>query len=473
MITRSHHRRRAGLIVAGVLAMVLGLASSSQARELVGPEATVARPNILVVVTDDQRIGTVTPQIMPNVYSQLVQHGVSFDNGFVTNSWCCPSRASILTGQYSHTNGVWTTGGSYALPAWRKHESNTLATWLHGAGYRTALIGKYLNGFGATAATTYSPPGWDVTDIQMNIDYHGNDGYYNYDDYENGRIVHYGTAPEAYSTRVYTRKVRQFFAADPTDRYPKFAYLAYPSPHGPYTTDPLDTNALSGLSVKQPPNICEADVSDKPRFVRQQPACTSSDSLYSSHLRSQGRMLVSVDRGLGQLFGDLTRTGQIKNTIIIYISDNGWLMKAHRLTGKELPYEESIRVPFLFRWDALGRCEHPSRAVRAEHRHRADDHWRHRPDHPRQVRRHQPATDHQGHRNVVAEGLPGRAPAGVAGGSGRAIVLCGAKQSLQVRRVRHRREGALRPRQRPLRADEPGRIAQPGHGAGRSPATGC
>lgn len=355
MITRSHNRRRAGLIVAGVLAMVLGLASSSQARELVGPQATVARPNILVVVTDDQRIGTVTPQIMPNVYSQLVQHGVSFDNGFVTNSWCCPSRASILTGQYSHTNGVWTTGGPLALPAWRKHENDTLATWLHSAGYRTALIGKYLNGYGATASTTYAPPGWDVTDIIMDIDYHGNDGYYNYDTFQNGRIVHYGTAPDDYSTRVFTKKVRQFFASDPTDTRPKFAYLAYPSPHGPYTDDPLDTNALSGLSVKQPPNICEADVSDKPLFVRQQPACTSSDSLYSSHLRSQGRMLVSVDRGLGQLFGDLTRTGQIKNTIIIYISDNGWLMKAHRLTGKELPYEESIRVPFLFRWDALGR----------------------------------------------------------------------------------------------------------------------
>ncbi len=356
----SRDRSRLRLCVLAVVIVggsAIGVADGSAVtRASSGPRAaaTPTRPNILLIVTDDQKMGTVTPEIMPNVYRELGRRGVTFDNSFVTNSWCCPSRASILTGQYSHTNGVWTSGGRLGLTAWHAHESNTLATWLHGFGYHTAIIGKYLNGYGTGAATTYAPPGWDTTDIIMNIDYHQHFGYYDYDLFQNGKIVHYGSQPADYSTRVFTRKARHFFAADPNDRYPKFAYLAYTSPHGPDITDPLDTNALPGFHVSKPPNVCEADVSDKPRFVRQHPACTETDAQYSRHLLGQVRMLRSVDRGLGALFSDLTSTGQIRNTIIVFISDNGWLLKAHRLVGKELPYEESIRVPLLFRWDALG-----------------------------------------------------------------------------------------------------------------------
>jgi N-acetylglucosamine-6-sulfatase len=118
-----------------------------------------------------------------------VQQGTRFTNAFVTNSWCCPSRASILSGQYSHTNGVWTTGGRYSLPAWRNHENSTLATWLHGAGYRTGLVGKYLNEYGATSGTTYIPTGWDDWHAIMNLNYPVNSGYYDYDLNENGQIV--------------------------------------------------------------------------------------------------------------------------------------------------------------------------------------------------------------------------------------------------------------------------------------------
>jgi N-acetylglucosamine-6-sulfatase len=360
--SRASRRRLCRVTACTVLLTMLGVGINGNLGSVppASPDqasAAVKRPNILVIVIDDQKDGTVTPQIMPNVYRELVQRGVTFDNGFVTNSWCCPSRASILTGQYSHTNGVWTVGGSHALAAWRRHEQNTLATWLHGAGYRTALIGKYMNHYGESSSTTYAPPGWDVTDIMMGLTYHTPQGYYNYDLYHNGRIEHYGSAPDDYSTRVLTRKARSFFASDPTDTRPKFAYVAYTSVHGRPTPDPMDTQAFPGFQVTEPPNICETDVRDKPLFIRQQPACTLSDSQFSSRYRSeQARMLVSVDRGLGQLFGDLTRTGQIKNTIIIYISDNGSLMSAHRIRGKELPYEESIDVPLLFRWDALGKA---------------------------------------------------------------------------------------------------------------------
>ena len=357
---RGPHALRRWLVRAALAAglALLALCADSSIDSGVGGRpaiAAITRPNILVIVIDDQKDGSVTPQIMPNVYRALVQHGVTFENGFVTNSWCCPSRASILTGQYSHTNGVWTVGGPYALAAWRRHEQDTLATWLHGAGYRTGIFGKYMNHWGDSAATTYRPPGWDVTDIMMGLTYDHPQGYFNYDIYHNGQIEHYGSDPSDYSTRVLTGKVRAFFASDPADTRPKFAYLAYTAVHGRPTPDPIDAQAFPSFQVARPPNICEADVGDKPAFVRQQPSCSVSSTQYSSQYRSeQARMLVSVDRGLGRLFADLNRTGQMANTMIFYISDNGTLMGAHRMYGKELPYEESVGVPMLFRWDALG-----------------------------------------------------------------------------------------------------------------------
>jgi N-acetylglucosamine-6-sulfatase len=344
-------RREVGAVILVLSLILVGVTAAIQ-----HPTAAATRPNVLLIVTDDQidRPRTVTAQIMPNVYRELVQQGTRFSNAFVTNSWCCPSRASILSGQYSHTNGVWTTGGRYSLPPWRAHENSTLATWLQGAGYRTGLIGKYMNEYGATSGTTYIPPGWNDWHAIMNLNYQVNSGYYNYDVYENGRIVHYGSSPGEYSTRVFTRKARDFITPRGDGR-PWFLYLAMTSPHGPSIPDPLDSSAFPSFSVPKGPNICEADVSDKPLFIRQQSACSISADTYSQLVRNQqARMLASVDRGLGQLIADLKASGQMSNTLIIFVSDNGSLIRAHRVSGKELPYEESIRVPILARWDALG-----------------------------------------------------------------------------------------------------------------------
>jgi len=305
-------------------------------------------------VTDDQLDKTVTSAIMPNVYREMVLSGVEFTNGFVSNSWCCPSRASILSGQYSGNNGVWTTGGKWGLPAWRKHESSTLATWLRADGYRTGIIGKYMNGFAADAATTYTPPGWDVTAIPMDLTYQDGAGFYNYDLWENGRAVHYGTAPADYSTRVFSQKARSFVAPN-GDGKPWLLYLAYTAPHGPGEPDPLDVNAGAGLTFPMPPSVCERDVSDKPAFIRQKPLCTITQTQYTAKMRDQQvKMLASVDRGLGQILSDLRASGQLSNTLVLYLSDNGHEMWEHRVRVKELPYEESIAVPLMARWDALG-----------------------------------------------------------------------------------------------------------------------
>ena len=320
------------------------------------------RPNVLLVVTDDQKQGTVTRRIMPHTHRALVRNGFRFTNGFVTNSWCCPSRASILTGQYSHNNGVWTVGGKFGMKAWFAHEDSTLATWLHRAGYRTGIVGKYFNEYGTPNIRAYRPRGWDRTAIMTNLIYSLNPGYFNYRLFEGGGLVRYGGRASDYSTRVFTRKARRFIAPR-RGGTPWFLYLAYTSPHGPPIHDPKDGNAARGISFRRPANLCERDVSDKPRFVRRQPPCSYTREQYNKRMRGQqARMLKSVDRGLGQIYADLRATGQMRNTLILYISDNGSLMGSHRVRGKELPYEESVRVPLLMRWDALRRAPRPIRA---------------------------------------------------------------------------------------------------------------
>jgi N-acetylglucosamine-6-sulfatase len=349
-----------GLLAVAALTILFGWqAPGATSQPATQQAASAKRPNILLVVTDDQREGTVTPAIMPNTYRELVQHGFRFRNSFVTNAWCCPSRASILTGQYSHTNGVWTVGGQFGIKAWLPHENSTLATWLQGAGYRTGIIGKYFNGYGAADLPAYKPRGWDTTAIISGIDYTQNPGYFDYDLFTGVGLVHHGTDADDYSTRVFTREAQRFIAAKNRGK-PWFLYLAYTSPHGPPTPDPDDAGAAGGITYPMSPNVCEADVSDKPAFVQAQPACTRTQAQFDSRMRTQqAQMLASVDRGLGRILDDLKASGQMENTLIVFISDNGVQMGSHRISGKEVPYEESVRVPLMMRWDALGTAPRP------------------------------------------------------------------------------------------------------------------
>ena len=186
---------------------------------------------------------------MPRTHRALVEKGFRFTNSFITNAWCCPSRASILSGQYSHTNGVWTVGGPYGMKAWLAHEESTLATWLHDAGYRTGIVGKYLNEYGAAHIPAYAPPGWDTTAIMTNLVYSVNPGYFDYRLFEDGDLVHYGRQDEDYSTRVFTRKARNFIA--PGGDRPWLLYLAYTSPPvrrstTPRTRTPRRTSPIGG-----------------------------------------------------------------------------------------------------------------------------------------------------------------------------------------------------------------------------------
>ena len=299
------------------------------------------RPNIVIIVTDDQRWDAL--QSMPNVKALLRKQGVNYTNSFVPNSLCCPSRSSTLTGLHSHTTGVWgltpPNGGFNSFK-----DQTTIATVLHErAGYRTMLVGKYLNGY-PEGHYSYVPPGWDRW---FSIE---SGAYYNYYAADNGRRSPlYGSAPSDYSGRVLKNVALSYLASVPHDQ-PFLLYFAPSAPHAGIKTayavpDPRDVDALkSTLTPYRPPSYGTKDsVADMPAYIR---AGTWSAGSVDTFRRRQLESLIGVDRSIGQLMSQLPA-----NTLVIFTSDNGYLWGEHKWHRKEVPYEESIRVPLIVRWD--------------------------------------------------------------------------------------------------------------------------
>jgi N-acetylglucosamine-6-sulfatase len=311
-----------------------------EAAEVSGPVATgePVRPNLILIVTDDQRWDTLWA--MPNVRRLLGAHGVTFSNAFVTTSLCCPSRVSLLTGQYSRHTGVYdgTTwpphGGAKAFD-----DRSSLATWLKDAGYTTALVGKYLNGYEALGSR-YIPPGWDEWDA---VAQSPEDRYFDYTLNENGRLVHYGRGPSDYSTTVLTGHATRFIQAASD---PFFLYLAPLAPHVPSTPAPGDEGAFADLP---PLGFVDPEAAGKP-WAKQHPPLTAAQREAQVEVRRKMyRSLLAVDRSVAEIVAALEAKGLLDRTVIAFTSDNGYLWGEHRLTGKVWPYEESIRVPLVIR----------------------------------------------------------------------------------------------------------------------------
>lgn len=306
-------------------------------------------PNILFILTDDLDAAEVA--YMPRVKALLADQGVTFSNYFVSVSLCCPSRSTTLRGQYSHNTGVRTNGGGnggFELAYASGLEKSTIATWLQAAGYRTALYGKYLNGYPATAPVRYVPPGW--TDWASSV---AGNAYseYNYTLNENGRAARYGALPSDYGTDVYAGKAAAFIRKSSADGKPFFVYLAVYAPHGPATPAPRHATLFADARAPRSPSFDEEDVSDKPAYIRDRPrigrrAQNVIDPLYRKRLQS----LQAVDEAVALLVDTLRATGQLENTFIVFASDNGFHLGQHRLvTGKQTAYEEDIRVPLIVR----------------------------------------------------------------------------------------------------------------------------
>lgn len=349
--------RRIGAAVSALI-VAAGLVASVPAT------AAVATPNVVMIMVDDMNVSALA--YMPNVRSLLATPGTSFDNSVVSYSLCCPSRSTFLTGQYAHNHGVLGNtppDGGFA----KLRGAETLPVWLGRAGYATAHIGKFLNGYG-TVNPTQIPPGWaewygsvDPSTYSM----------WGYTLNENGTLRTYGSPsvedPALYQTDVYANKAIDYINRKAPAAQPFFLSLAPLAPHGERAVTGVDLSQrnprpaprhrgdLDSVTVPKPPSYDEADVSDKPAAIRNRPRI-SATAEHQIEVRLKGRLesLLAVDEAVARIVSTLQARGELANTAIVFTSDNGWMQGEHRVTsGKVVPYEESLRVPLIIRGPGL------------------------------------------------------------------------------------------------------------------------
>ncbi|HLL50580.1 MAG TPA: sulfatase [Thermomicrobiales bacterium] len=224
-------------------------------------------------------------------------------------------------------------------------EESTVATWLQAAGYHTALVGKYLNGFPKGVDPRYIPPGWDEW-----FAFSGrHPSYYGFELNENGTLRDYGTGASDYSTDVLSARASDVVNRAVDAESPFFLTVSPLAPHEPAPPAPRHAEAFAGEPAPRPPSHNEADVDDKPSWVRAAPLLTPGqiskiDELHRQRLRS----LLAVDEMVVSLVDTLRRKQALENTYFFFTSDNGSFAGEHRLgIGKQAAYEEAIRVPLL------------------------------------------------------------------------------------------------------------------------------
>jgi N-acetylglucosamine-6-sulfatase len=305
------------------------------------------RPNIVFVLTDDLSSNLV--QYMPHVLA-LQRAGMSFTNYTVTDSLCCPSRASIFTGRYPHNTGVFTNDppdGGWDVFHARSEETKTFAPPLRKAGYRTGFMGKYLNryptrGFPGSNGP-YVPPGWTEWDGSDN-------GYdeFNYDLNENGRVVHYGHNPSDYLTDVLTGKATRFIQDASAAHSPFLLEVATFAPHFPYTPAPADRTAFPGLTVPRGPTFDTLPANPPSWLAPRTPLTPPQIGKIDNAFRKRVQSVQAVDRMLASIQSTLTATGQANNTVVIFNSDNGFHTGEYRLTPDKLTaFDTDVRVPLV------------------------------------------------------------------------------------------------------------------------------
>ncbi len=313
-----------------------------------GPRSSpshAGRPNIVVVLTDDQTLDSIPhdPPVMPYLQRQLEASAgwTRFTNAFVNTPLCCPSRATMLTGLYSHRTGVEGNDEGADLD-----ESSTIATWLHEAGYRTGLVGKYLNNYPFDRGA-YVPAGWDRFFAKENQ----SDAtvYRDYTVVDDGVVRAYGSGPMDYATDVLAREVVEFIRSTPPGQ-PFLLFFTPSAPHAPWSPADRDAGAYAGVRIHEARSVGEADVSDKPAWVRALPPVTEEQR--EAFLRDRRRgyeTLRAVDAALRSIDDALRIRGAYGDTIVFYLTDNGYALGEHRWETKSCPYEPCVHIPFLVR----------------------------------------------------------------------------------------------------------------------------
>jgi N-acetylglucosamine-6-sulfatase len=340
-----------GCVLAIAVALFLPLSSDTVVSQ-------TARPNILFVMTDDMP-ENLLPR-MPEVDRRIVSEGINFQNAYVSQSLCCPSRASILTGKYPHNTGVLTNGGprgGVEVFRERGHEQRSVAIWLTGNGYKTGLVGKYMNHYDGS----YVPPGWSYWYGRFS----NNDGLGRRAN-ENGRII---STEGKFEVDELRSKALGFLDRE-TDQAddPPFALFVWTlAPHLPAPYAPRHADLYNDEVFNPPPSFDEADVSDKPQWVRDLPPITDEERAQLSEWhRNQLRSLKAVDKMVGALLDLLQERGELENTYVVFTTDNGAHMGEHRWWSgaggsKSTAYEEAAGVPLAVRGPGI-----PANQVRSQ-----------------------------------------------------------------------------------------------------------
>lgn len=366
--------RRAGngSIARSIAPLILALAALAvDPSDAVGtPAAEAEPPNIVVITTDDQPASTATAQVMPRLNRLITRPGLRFSNSVVSTPLCCPSRSVFLSGQYGHNNGVlWNRPGYADLIDPR----NTLPVWMNRAGYRTAHVGKYLNGYRYAVGDPAEPaPGW--TDWHTALD---PTSYYATPFSRNGRLGRTGTEPRDHTTAIINRTATRIARRAGRGGRPLFMVVDHFAPHrsgGPSRIgrcrtpgpEPLlrERRAFAGAALPRGASFNEPDLSDKPSFMQaREPFATGRLAALERTYGCSLAALRGVDRGIGRIWKALGRAGERRNTAILFTSDNGFYFGEHRLSfEKQVPYRESIEVPLAIRLPAsLDRPGSPGR----------------------------------------------------------------------------------------------------------------
>ncbi|MDX6533253.1 MAG: hypothetical protein QOF68_997, partial [Gaiellales bacterium] len=283
-------------------------------------------------------VGTMRRDVMPKTRFYLRRQGRTYTNFFVTAPICCPSRATIMTGRYNHNNGV--TGNT--RERFRLDFDSTLQHYLSEAGYQTWISGKFLNAWSIRYAGR--PPAWDRYTITRGGSHHNTWFRHGQGDGP-GRRFMYRPYADQLIERQALRYVRR---TEESDAQPWFGFLSLTIPHGPPIA--MDHYADLRFAARRPnraerersiadkwPGYAEHGIQGNPRFI-------------SKAWIVQLQMLRHADDVIGRVMAQLGDQNELENTIVVFLSDNGYMFGAHRLKGKRLPYTESIKVPALIRW---------------------------------------------------------------------------------------------------------------------------
>lgn len=383
---------------AALCALAFGLLAAPAAQAAIPPPyAEGERPSFVVIQTDDQTLdslyavhraypGAPLTRAMPNTLDLIGKRGMSFNRYYIPYPLCCPSRVSLWTGRYSHNNNVRGNNppnGGFTGFAFRAAANHNVATWLQGAGYRTVHVGKVLNGYGQTQFSSgfEVPPGWSEWYGVVNEDQ--THFYYGYTLNRNGEMVGPFGDSGSWDTREYgvrddpgcplaplnglpcyhvTDKLTEIGAnellATPPGQ-PFYLQLDYTAPHGDFRRPagpepaPRHYDWFKGarLPHDESEGLNEGNVSDKPRFIRDAPFLTPREKrVYRVYWQKQLDAMRTVDDGVKRILDTLGYLGRMRNTYVIFTSDNGFFFGEHRLLGgKFLAYEPATHMPFLIR----------------------------------------------------------------------------------------------------------------------------